>query len=128
MSAKTILVPYNVVPPVAGNMGSILQSFPTKVQMEDTIGYSLSWTGTPTGIFTVQCSADYSPGTFPSDYPINAGTWTNITLNAPIVASGSADNGYVDLQLISAPWVRVVYTPSAGTGVLSAWVVGKSLS
>lgn len=126
MSAKTLLIPYNVVP--AGNMVSQIISPPTAVKMTDDIGYSLAWTGAPNGIFSFQCSADYTPGSFPSDYPLNAGTWTNITLSTIITASGTPDNAYVDLQLISAPWVRVVYTPSSGTGTLSVWVTGKSLS
>ena len=129
MSAKTILVPYNVIPPIAGNMLSILVSLPTKVQMEDVIGYSLNWSAGATGTFSFQCSADYTPNApFPSDYSASAGTWTPITLNNTITASGTADNAYVDLQLLSAPWVRVVYTPASGTGTLSAWVTAKSLS
>lgn len=127
MSAKTILRPYNVVPPVAGNMASPIQSLPTNTQTLDDVGYSLAWTGTPVGTFTFQCSADYSPGTFPSDYPQNAGTWTTFTTSSSITASGTPDNAYVDLTLISAPWVRVVYTPSSSTGTLSAWVTGKSV-
>ena len=129
MSAKTILVPYNVVPPVPGNMLSTLVSFPTKIQLEDVAGYSLSWTGAPVGTFSFQCSADYTPNApFPSDYSASAGTWTNITLNNTIAAAGTPDNAYVDLQLVSAPWIRVVYTPTDGTGTLSIWVTGKSLS
>lgn len=128
MSAKTLLIPYNVVPPLAGNMVSTLASLPTNIKTIDDIGYSLQWSGAPTGTFSFQCSADYTPSApFPSDYPTTAGTWTEITLSNPIVATGTADNAYVDLKLISAPWVRVVYTPSAGTGTLSVWITGKSV-
>lgn len=128
MSAKTILKPYNVVPPVAGNMATTLTSAPTNTQLIDDAGYAFSWTGTPTGTFNIQCSADYTPGTFPSDYPTNPGTWTTITLTTPITASGGPDNAYVDLTLISAPWIRLQYVPTSGTGSLSVWVTGKSLS
>lgn len=128
MSAKTILKSYNVVPPVAGNMATTLTSAPTNVQMIDDAGYSLAWTGTPVGVFNIQCSADYNPGTPFTDYSANPGTWTTITLTTPITASGVPDNGYVDLTLISAPWIRVQFVPSSGTGSLSVWVTGKSVS
>lgn len=127
MSAKTILKSFNVVPSVAGNMATTLTSPPTNVQMIDDVGYSLSWTGTPTGAFNFQCSADYSPGLSPDQYPINPGTWTTMTLSTNITASGAPDNAFVDLTLISAPWVRVQYVPSSGTGAVSIWVTGKSV-
>lgn len=126
MSAKTILRPYQVLS--AGDMSTSITSAPTNVQMIDNAGYSLSWSGTPVGAFSFQCSADYTPGTFPSDYPVNAGTWTTMTLSANITASGSPDNAYVDLTLLSAPWIRVVYTRTSGSGSLSIWVTGKSES
>ena|SRR5271166_2348673 len=128
MSAKTILKSYNVVPSVAGNMASNLTSSPTNVQMIDDAGYSLAWTGSPTGTFNFQVSADYNPGANPTDYPANPGTWTTVTLSTPIIASGSADNAYVDMTLISAPWIRVQYVATSGTGALSVWVTGKSVS
>src|SRR5271166_2510462 len=113
MSAKTILKPYQVVS--NGNMSTTITSNPTNVQMIDNAGYSLAWTGVPVGTFSFQCSADYTPGTYPSDYPANPGTWTTMTLSANITASGSPDNAYVDLTLLSAPWIRVQYVPSSGT-------------
>lgn len=128
MSAKTILIPYNVVPPVAGNMATTLTSPPTSVKMLDDVGYAFSWTGAPVGTFNIQCSADYRPGQFPDEAPQFAGTWTTMTLSTPITASGTPDNAYADLTLISAPWVRLQYVAVSGTGSLSVWVTGKSLS
>lgn len=127
MAAKSYIKPYNVVPPVPGNMLSTLQSNPTNVSGMDDVGYSMSWTGAPVGTFTFQCSADYQPGLAPTDYPINAGTWTTYTMSNTITAAGVPDNAFADLTLISAPWVRCVYTPTSGTGTVSIWVVGKGL-
>src|SRR5580704_13393737 len=104
MSAKTIIVSYNVVPPIAGNLLSTLQSMPTNVQMVDDVAYSLSWTGAPFGTFTFQCSNDYTPGTFPNDYPLFAGNWVTYTLSNTITASGTPDAAFVDLPLIGAKW------------------------
>lgn len=126
MSAKTILRSYQVV--TNGNMNSNITSPPTNIQMLDDVGYSVAWTGTPTGTFSVQISADYTPGTYPSDYPANPGTWTTLTLSNPIAATGSPDNGYIDMALLSAPWIRLVYTFTSGSGMLQVWVTGKSLS
>ena len=127
MAAKNRLQPYNVVPAASGNMLSTLQSPPTNISGLDDVGYSLSWTGTPNGTFTVQVSLDYSPGLAPTDYPINAGTWSTLTLSTAITASGSPDNAFIDVTLVSAPWIRLVYTPSSSTGTLSVWVCGKGL-
>jgi hypothetical protein len=127
MAAKNRLQPYNVVPPVTGNMLSTLQSNPTNISGMDDVGYSGSFTGAPVGTFSVQASVDYQPGLAPTDYPINAGTWTTLPLNGTVTASGSPDNFFIDVTLISAPWIRLVYTPTSGTGTLSVWVCGKGL-
>jgi hypothetical protein len=126
MSAKTILKSYQVV--LNGNMTSNITSPPTNIQMLDNTGYSIAFSGTPTGTFSVQCSADYQPGTAPTEYPMNPGTWTTLPLSNPITAAGSPDNGYIDLTLLSAPWIRLVYTASSGSDSLQVWVTGKSLS
>lgn len=127
MAAKNRLEPYNVVPPLAGNMVSTLQSLPTNISGMDDVGYSLAWTGTPSGTFSVQVSLDYHPGQNPTNYPMYAGTWTTIPLNSTVTASGTPDNAFIDVTLISAPWIRLVYTPSSSTGTLSVWVCGKGL-
>lgn len=127
MAAKSYIKPYNVVPPVPGNMLSTLQSNPTNISGMDDVGYSGSFTGAPVGTFSVQASVDYQPGLAPTDYPINAGNWVTLPLNAAVTASGSPDNFFIDITLISAPWIRLVYTPTSGTGTLSVWVVGKGL-
>lgn len=128
MAAKSYIKPYNVVPPVAGNMATTFQSPPTNISGMDDCGYSVAWTGAPTGTFSVQASVDYNPGQNPTDYPANPGTWTTIPLSATVTASGSPDNGFIDITLISAPWIRLVYTAVSGTGTLSVWVVGKGLN
>ncbi len=127
MAAKNRLEPYNVVPPVAGNMASTITSSPTNISGMDDVGYAGNFTGTPVGTFSVQVSLDYSPGKAPNDYPINPGNWTTIPLNSTVTASGSPDNFFIDVTLISAPWIRLVYTASSSTGTLSAWICGKGL-
>lgn len=126
MAAKSFLKPYKVVS--AGDMSTASITSPvTAIQTIDNIGYQLNWTGTPTGTFNIQVSMDYEPGKSPDDKPFNAGTWTTVTLTVPVVASGSADNAYVDLDQLSAPYIRVVYTRTSGSGSLNAFVTGKAI-
>lgn len=80
----------------------------------DDVGLQLIWTGTPTGTFDVQVSCD------------NA-NWTSVTLSPAPAAAGSASNAYVDLSLLSAPYMRVVYTKTSGTGSLTIYLAAKEL-
>lgn len=127
MSAKTFIKPFNVL--LNGDMSqTTLTSAITATQMVDNIGYQINFTGAPVGTFAFQISQDYEPGRSPNSEPLNAGNWVTIPVSPSIVASGSADSAYVDLNQMSAPYVRVVYTKTSGTGTLNVFVTAKSLS
>lgn len=99
----------------SGNMAATITSSVTDIQFIDNIGIQLNFTGNPTGTFAVQVSADYARdfgGTV-----TNAGNWVPISLSPAPSAAGSADQIYLDINQLSAPWIRVVYTP---TGVETA--------
>lgn len=118
-SAKQYNLPPSVVVPtqaVSGNVTSLV----TNIFNKDNIGYQLVWTGTLAGTFAVQVSADYSPVT-------TIGTWTSITLNPVPTAAGSPDNAYIDITQISAPYIRVVFTYSSGSGNLTGTIVAKGV-
>ena len=121
--AYNVAKPYNLV--VNGNMASTITSAAFQCQEQDNVGIQLNWTGTPTGAFTFQVSMDYF-----QDYNgniTNAGNWITLTLNPAITASGSANIAYVDFNQLSAPYIRFVYTPSAGSGTLNAFVTAKGV-
>lgn len=126
MSAKTIINATQILSNVS--MTNPIATTPTSLKIIDNSGFQMVWTGAPVGTFNVQVSLDYKPGQFPDETPQNAGNWITLPLNTPITASGVPDIAYADLALMSSPWVRLIYTPTSGTGSLSVWVTGKSVS
>lgn len=95
----------------------------TNIQTLDNIGIQANiTTGSPTGTFAVQCSADYQQvGTVVT----NAGNWITITSQA--ITSGSPAQTYFDLNQLSSLWIRLLYTKGSGTGNFDAFVVGKMI-
>lgn len=122
MSSRPLLAPFSVI--TNGDMSGNLTSIPTIIQMLPGVSYSLVWTGTPTGIFSLQGSNDYAFNSV-SGHIINPGTWNDLPLSVSPAAAGVADNGLIEVLLSNVYAVRVVYTFTAGTGVLNAVVVGK---
>jgi len=97
----------------------------TNIANLDNIGIQLNFTGSPTGTFQIQISADYN-----QDYQGNVenpGNWVPMVFSTPPVASGSAGSVYLDIAELSAPWIRVVYVRASGSGSLQAWITGKMI-
>lgn len=114
---KNFLAPYHAI--TAGDMsGNITQLTPTNIQFMDNVAIQLNFTGTPTGSFSIQGSLDYNPVT-------GAGNWVALTLTPSPGASGAAASILIDMNQLSFPWIRVVYTASSGSGILDAWISGK---
>lgn len=106
-------------------MAASVTSAAVNIQYLDNVGIQLVWTGTPSGTFAVQFSLDFEKDSLGNI--LNAGTWTAIDLDDVPTASGSAGNWYLDMNQISSPWIRIVYTRASGTGSLSAYVTGKEV-
>ena len=123
MSRKNNILKFQTI--TAASMGAGVTSAVTNIEYMDNIGIQLGFTGTPTGTFAVQVSADYAQDQFGN--VSNAGNWVALTLSPSPAASGSGDNIYIDLNQLSAPWVRVVYTRTSGTGTLNAFLTSKML-
>lgn len=122
-ASKRILAPYHVIS--AQSMTGDVTGAATNIQYLDNVSIQLNFTGTPTGTFSIQGSLDHaesSPGVV-----TNAGNWIAITLPTSPAASGSAGNILIDMQELSFPWVRIVYTHASGTGTLDAYISGKSI-
>jgi len=103
---------------------SSITSSVTNIQRLDNIGIQFNWSGAPVGDFAVQISADYAQDT--EGNVTNAGNWTPITLS-PSPATSSGSPIYIDMFQLSAPWLRVVYTRTSGSGTLQATIVGKMI-
>jgi hypothetical protein len=121
--AYNLLYPIHLI--MAQSMTSTVTSNPVEVQRQDNIGVQLNWTGTPVGTFSVEVSMDYA-----QDYlgnVLNAGNWITLPLSPTIIASGSADTAYIDLNQLSATYIRIVYAPTSSTGTLDAYVDAKGV-
>jgi|SRR6185437_13150409 len=107
------------------SMNGNLTSSVTPISFLDNICIQLNFTGTPTGNFFVQGSVDYQ-----TDYlgnVISTGNWISLTLVPSPVASGSANQILLDMNQLSFPYIRVIYTYSSGSGTLNGFIGGKSV-
>ncbi len=110
-----------------GNMGAVsVTSTVTNIEFMDNIGLQLVWAGTaPLGVAEVQVSLDYA-----QDYQgnvTNTGTWVALSFASPLSVAGNTGSIYCDVNQISAPWIRVVYTKTSGVGTLQGYIAGKTI-
>lgn len=124
MSSRKSLRSFQIF--TAASMAGNLIGTVSNIEFYDNIGVELVFTGTPNGTFSVDLSIDHVQDQ--NGNVTTAGTWTPITFSNPPVASGAAGSIYLDLNQLSAPWIRVRYTAASSTGTLNGWVCGKSLS
>lgn len=96
------------------------------IEFLDNIGIQINVTsGTPTGVFTVEVSIDHSEI---NGNVLVAGNWIAISLPVSAsISSGSPANIFLDLNQLSAPWIRLKYTKSGGTGNFDAFLCGKMI-
>lgn len=129
MSSRPVFLPASVI--TNGAMATAtLTSAVTIIKQLSMVSYALSWSGTsPVGTAEVQVSNDYSQN---SDGSVkNAGTWTSLTLSVSgspsttIAISGNTGTAFIDVDLVAAYAVRLLYTKTSGTGVLQAVIAGK---
>lgn len=83
----------------------------------------LSWVGTPVGPFAVQVSVNHVQDT-EGNVQV-AGNWEDLPLSERIDAAGAPDDAYIELDSLSAPYVRVIYAAVSGSGALNAFVSAK---
>lgn len=113
-----------------------LTSDVTNIQFLDNIAYQFNWSGSPVGALSVEVSIDYAQDDMSPPNVTNTGNWTPLTLTywdgSAFVTAFSIPTSVgspvcVDLALLSAPWIRVKYTKSSGTGTLNAYVSAKEI-
>lgn len=119
---------------VSGDMTTSITSLVTDVQFLDDLAYQFTWSGAPVGNFQIQVSANHS-----EDFVGNvlvAGNWVPLTVtywNGTVFVTGTTipttvgSPIYVDLTLMSTPYLRAVYTAISGSGSLTATVTGKQI-
>ncbi len=124
MSSRPLLKPQAVL--TAQSMAASFTSLITNVNMISILSYTLAWTGTPTGTFTVEVSNDYVPtqhGVL--DPAANTGTWVALVLSVTVAATGADGSAFIDVDTMGAAWVRLKYTRDSGTGAATATIAGK---
>lgn len=109
----------------SASMAASLTSTVTEIQFLDNIGIELVFTGSPFGTFSVQGSVNYAQDALGN--VTNAGNWVSVTLSPAPVASGSGDQILIDMNQLSFPWIRAIFTRSSGTGTLNGFICGKSV-
>lgn len=115
---------YQILTAVSVSGTNTYTSSVTHILNLDDIGIQLNATGTPNGTFSIQVSIDYVQDA--EGNVLNAGNWVPITGVSPAL-TGAAAQIYVDLNELSAPWIRVQYTNSSSSGVINGFICGKGL-
>lgn len=92
-------------------MGPSLSSEPIPTLFEDNLGIQFHWTGTGTGVFSVQVTND-DPNS-----PTEEATWDDLTFN-PVLAqpAGSAGGYAIDLNQLPFPYLRLHWEPTDAPG------------
>ncbi len=103
----------------------------TILQSMTGVSYGVSWTGTsPVGTLAVEASNTYALSS--TGQVANVGSdWTTLTLEVnglPVQAvdiTGNSGTAMIDITKTSVYALRLVYTSTSGTGLLSATITGK---
>lgn len=135
MAHKNILPAFETI--VAGDMSQAsITSSVTNIQYLDDVGVQLNWTGSPVGSFAIQVSADHAQDinsppnvTVPGNWvPLTFTYWNGSTfVTATTLPTTAGSPIYIDLALLSAPWIRIVYTKVSGSGSLNAFITAKEI-
>jgi len=122
VSRKSNLLKFQNI--INGDLSGSITSAVTSIQWLDNIGIQLNAvTSSAIGVFAVQVSADYFQDI--EGNVTNAGNWTTIPLPSSPTLSGSNETIYIDLNQLSAPWIRVIYTPASGSGTVNGFITAK---
>ena len=108
-----------------GDMSGSITSSVTIIQKLPTVSYDISWSGTsPIGSMSVQVSNTYSEN---SDGSVrNPGNWTTVPLGTNTTnVNTNTGNGFIDIDVIGAYAIRLVYNRTSGTGTMQAVINGK---
>lgn len=109
---------------------STLTSLITNIQFLDNIGLEWIWSGTPVGNFQVLVSADYDPN------ENIAGNWVPLLftywngssfVTSYLIPTSLLSPYYLDLALLSAPWMQITYTNTSGSGTLNTFLTAKAV-
>lgn len=131
MATRNRLPAYNFYPAGTAISGTATtNSNPVYILNLDNIGLQLNVAGTANGTFTVQISVDYNQDA--EGNVTNVGHWIDLrnadgTPVSETVAASSPSEIYFDLNQLSAPWVRIQFVSTSGSGTVSGFASGKMI-
>ncbi len=126
MARKQVLKNYTIIPATNIATDPTITSAVTAIAFMDNICIQFVWSGTsPVGALDIQGSATYQQDELGN--VIKAGTWTSITLSPTPAVSGNTGSWLVDMNQLSFPYIRAVYTRGSGSGTLTATIAGKEV-
>lgn len=108
----------------AGDMSANVTGPATNISYLDNVAMQLNFTGTPTGTFSVEGSLDHKEY---NGQIVSAGNFIPLSLATTPVASGAAGQILLDLNQLSFPYIRIVYTRTSGAGSLDAYISAKAV-
>lgn len=107
---------YQLLNGVAMTSTTTFHSDPLPVMNVDNIGIELSWTGTPTGTFSIEASNSQL-------------AWITLTFNTALTQpAGSANSIGLDINQFPFYYIRITYTNASGTGAANAYVTVKDVN
>jgi hypothetical protein len=115
---KLVLLPYHDPQFIAGDISGDIKGTPIGVEYIDNVCVQVSYTGTASGTVSVQFSLDYD------HHHIASATWTTVLTETLPTATSPI---YINLNQVAAPFMRVIYTKTGGTGTMDVWVSGKEI-
>lgn len=119
MAVKNVLERYKSVD--AANASSQIISPVTTIKFLDNILFELLFSGSPAGSFYIEVSNDYNPITN------TPGTWIPLDFQASDVLVTGAIDIMAEVNQSPAPYIRVRWEPTSGTGALTIWVSAKEV-
>lgn len=120
--SKKVLPRFQII--TSGSMGASITSAVTNIQYIDNIGIEIYVSaGSPVGTYAVQVSADYQQDA--AGNVVNAGNWVSLSFST--APDTTVNPIYLDMNQLSAPYIRLVYTRTSGTGTLQAYITGKEI-
>lgn len=115
----------------ASGLSGLISSV-TDIRYKDSLAVQVVWSGNLQGVCTIDGSLNYSSG-LPNSQSggANNGDWVSLILSNSAtsfnVGSSTQFPVLVNLNQLSFPFMRVTYTNSTGSGLISVYVAGKSL-
>lgn len=108
---------FKLIDSVAMTGTATIESDIQNVENFDNIGLQISWTGTPTGTFTVKASNDRV-------------TFYDLTFTPPLTnpSGGSGGGQLVNINQLPYRFMKFVYVNSVGSGVLNVTMQSKDIN